>query len=105
MQKELEFTLNEQMLSLLIHFNDLKQNLKLLEKQYTLDKNNKQLLLQIESTNEEMKRLRNRFIETLHLDDNHVVVPEEAHLLVAKGAALDSLNTKPISNEKLKSKI
>ena len=63
MQKELEFTLNEQMLSLLIHFNDLKQNLKLLEKQYTLDKNNKQLLLQIESTNEEMKRLRNRFIE------------------------------------------
>ena len=52
-----------------------------------------------------LSELRNRFIETLHLDDSHVVVPEEAHLLVAKGAALDSLNTKPISNEKLKSKI
>ncbi len=32
-------------------------------------------------------------------------MPEEAHLLVAKGAALDSLEAHPISNEKLKSKI
>ncbi len=52
-----------------------------------------------------LSELRNRFIETLHLDEEHILVPEEAHLLVAKGAALDSLNTKTISNEKLRSKI
>ena len=52
-----------------------------------------------------LSELRNRFIETLHLTDEQVIVPEEAHLLVAKGAALDSLNMKPISVEKLKSKI
>lgn len=62
MQKELEFTLNEQMLSLLIRFNDLKKNLKLLEDQYELDKNDELLLLQIKSTNEEMKELKKRFI-------------------------------------------
>lgn len=52
-----------------------------------------------------LSELRNRFIETLHLDDEHIIVPEEAHLLVAKGAALDSLQAHPISSEKLKSKI
>ena len=62
MQKELEFTLNEQMLSLLIRFNDLKKNLKLLEEQYELDKNDELLLLQIKSTNEEMKELKKHFI-------------------------------------------
>lgn len=35
----------------------------------------------------------------------HIVIPKEAHLLVAKGAALDSLNSNAISKEKLKSKI
>ena len=52
-----------------------------------------------------LSELRQRFIETLNLTDEHIVVPDEAHLLVAKGAALDSLNSKPISKEKLKSKI
>lgn len=52
-----------------------------------------------------LSELRNRFIETLHLDDEHIIIPEEAHLLVAKGAALDSLKTHTISCEKLKSKI
>lgn len=52
-----------------------------------------------------LSELRNRFIETLHLDDEHIIVPEEAHLLVAKGAALDSLKVHSISAEKLKSKI
>ena len=52
-----------------------------------------------------LSELRNRFIETLHLTGNQIIVPEEAHLLVAKGAALDSLNGEPISVEKLKSKI
>ena len=52
-----------------------------------------------------LSELRNRFIETLELKDDEIIVPEEAHLLVAKGAVLDSLNMNPISVEKLKSKI
>ena len=52
-----------------------------------------------------LSELRNRFIETLHLQDDEIIIPEEAHLLVAKGAALDSLEANPITVEKLKSKI
>ena len=52
-----------------------------------------------------LSELRNSFIETLHLTDSQIIIPEEAHLLVARGAALDSLNMEPISNEKLKAKI
>ena len=52
-----------------------------------------------------LSELRNRFIETLALKDDEIIIPEEAHLLVAKGAALDSLNSHPITIEKLKSKI
>ena len=52
-----------------------------------------------------LSELRNRFIETLHLKDEEIIIPEEAHLLVAKGAALDSIEMTPITVEKLKSKI
>ena len=52
-----------------------------------------------------LSELRNRFIETLNLKDDEIIIPTEAHLLVAKGAVLDSINTNPISVEKLKSKI
>ncbi|MBO5479490.1 MAG: 2-hydroxyacyl-CoA dehydratase [Clostridia bacterium] len=52
-----------------------------------------------------LSELRNRFIETLHLTPETTIIPEEAHLLVAKGAALDSVEATPISVEKLKSKI
>ena len=52
-----------------------------------------------------LSELRNRFIETLNLKDDEIIVPQEAHLLVAKGAVLDSVNMTPISVEKLKSKI
>ena len=52
-----------------------------------------------------LSELRNRFIETLNLKDDEIIIPEEAHLLVAKGAVLDSLEMQPISPEKLKSKI
>ena len=52
-----------------------------------------------------LSELRNRFIETLHLSDNQIIIPEEAHLLVAKGAALDSFGMEPISVEKLKAKV
>ncbi len=53
-----------------------------------------------------LSELRARFIETLHLEGDNIIIPEEAHLLVAKGAAIDSVNSShPISVEKLRSKI
>ena len=52
-----------------------------------------------------LSELRNRFIETLNLADNEIIVPNEAHLLVATGAALDSLEETPISNEELSKRI
>ena len=52
-----------------------------------------------------LSELRNRFIETLNLNDKTAIIPEDAHLLVAKGAALESINNTPISYEKLKAKI
>ncbi len=52
-----------------------------------------------------LSELRKRFVETLNLTPEETIVPPDAHLLVAKGAALDSLNRKPISVQKLESKI
>ncbi len=52
-----------------------------------------------------LPELRKRFIETLNLKSEEVIVPENAHLLVAKGAALDSLETTPISSTDLEIKI
>lgn len=52
-----------------------------------------------------LSELRKRFIDTLNLKPEEAITPSDSHLLVAKGAALDSLNRKPISAQKLKSKI
>ncbi len=52
-----------------------------------------------------LSELRNRFIETLKLKDDEIIIPEEAHLLVATGAALDSLEEEPFSNDELTQKI
>ena len=52
-----------------------------------------------------LSELRTRFIETLNLKDDEIIVPEEAHLLVAKGAALDSINSDVITPNVLKQKI
>ena len=52
-----------------------------------------------------LSELRKRFIETLNLSKEQVIVPEEAHLLVAKGAAIDSIDSEPISKEELNQKI
>ena len=52
-----------------------------------------------------LPELRKRFIETLNLKDDEIIIPEEAHLFVAKGAAITSVDNKPITNEILKSKI
>lgn len=52
-----------------------------------------------------LSELRKRFIETLQLKPEEIIIPEEAHLLVAKGAALDSLDDVPISVEDLNKRI
>ena len=52
-----------------------------------------------------LPELRKRFIETLKLKDDEVIVPEEAHLLVAKGAALASFDTEEITTRELKEKL
>ena len=52
-----------------------------------------------------LPELRKRFIETLELKDENVIYPEDAHLLVAKGAAIESANYKPMSIQKLRAKV
>lgn len=52
-----------------------------------------------------LSELRKRFIETLNLTDKEIIFPKDAHLLVAKGAAIESVLHKSISVEKLKSKM
>ena len=52
-----------------------------------------------------LSELRNRFIDTLKLNENQIIVPNDAHLFVAKGAALDSLTKSVVSAQKLSGKI
>lgn len=52
-----------------------------------------------------LSELRLRFIETLGLKDDEIIVPDEAHLLVAKGAALDSINSEAFTPDELEKKI
>ncbi len=52
-----------------------------------------------------LSELRQRFIETLKLTEEEILIPEDAHLLVAKGAALEAFQNKEISNAKLQAKI
>ena len=52
-----------------------------------------------------LSELRQRFIETLNLKDNQILIPENAHLFVANGAAFASFESKAISNEELKNKL
>ena len=52
-----------------------------------------------------LPELRKRFIETLNLKDDEIIVPENAHLLVANGAALASLETESFSSNTLKEKL
>ena len=52
-----------------------------------------------------LSELRKRFIETLNLKKDEIIIPEEAHLLVAKGAALDSINSELITPDILSKKL
>lgn len=52
-----------------------------------------------------LSELRKRFIETLELTDEEIIVPENAHLLVATGAAFSSVETEMISTKTLQSNL
>lgn len=52
-----------------------------------------------------LSELRKRFIETLNLTEEQIIIPENAHLLVAKGAAIDSIDSEPIDIKTLEFKI
>ena len=52
-----------------------------------------------------LSELRKRFIETLELKGDQIIIPENAHLLVAQGAAYNSTNSKIISHKELESKL
>ncbi len=52
-----------------------------------------------------LPELRKRFVETLGLKEEDSILPEDAHLLVAKGAAINSLEQEPISISELEQKI
>ncbi len=52
-----------------------------------------------------LSELREAFIKTLQLKEEEIIIPEEAHLLVAKGAALDSIGAEEISPEDLSKRI
>ncbi len=52
-----------------------------------------------------LSELRNRFIETLDLKDEEIIVPENAHLLVATGAAFYSVETETISTKTLENNL
>ena len=52
-----------------------------------------------------LSELRQRFIETLNLKGPQIIIPENAHLLVATGAALSSFETPVLTTEQLKEKL
>ena len=48
-----------------------------------------------------LPELRKRFYETLELDDEHIIVPENAHLFVASGCAVAGARSETVTVEKL----
>ena len=52
-----------------------------------------------------LSELRARFIDTLKLTDDRIIIPENAHLLVATGAAFSSIESKVITTKELTSRL
>ena len=48
-----------------------------------------------------LPELRKRFYETLELDDEHIIVPENAHLFVASGCAIAGAASDTVKSERL----
>ncbi len=49
--------------------------------------------------------LRDRFIKTLNLKDEEIIIPEDAHLFVARGALLCNLESVPFTKDEMLEKI
>ena len=52
-----------------------------------------------------LSELRARFIDTLKLTDERIIIPENAHLLVATGAAFSSIESKRITSNELETRL
>lgn len=52
-----------------------------------------------------LPELRKRFIETLKLSDDDIIIPENAHLFVATGACLESFSSNEITSHELREKL
>ena len=52
-----------------------------------------------------LSELRQRFIETLQLTPKEIILPEDAHLFVAKGAALNANQSQIITHSELENKL
>lgn len=52
-----------------------------------------------------LSELRKRFIQTLNLKDDQIIIPENAHLFVATGAAFSSVETQIISTKTLEANL
>ena len=52
-----------------------------------------------------LSELRARFIDTLKLTDDRIIIPENAHLLVATGAAFSSIESKEMTTKELVSRL
>ena len=52
-----------------------------------------------------LSELRARFIDTLKLTDERIIIPENAHLLVATGAAFSSIESKKITSNELETRL
>ncbi|HIW75454.1 MAG TPA: 2-hydroxyacyl-CoA dehydratase [Candidatus Gordonibacter avicola] len=48
-----------------------------------------------------LPELRKRFYETLNLDDEHIIVPDNAHLFVASGCAMAGATSDTVKSERL----
>ena len=52
-----------------------------------------------------LSSLRDRFVDTLNLEEGEAIYPENAQLYVAIGAAISSASEKPISYERVKDRL
>ena len=52
-----------------------------------------------------LSSLRDRFVDTLNLEEDEAIYPENAQLYVAIGAAISSVSQKPISYERIKDRL
>jgi len=52
-----------------------------------------------------LSELRNRFVATLNLKEDEILIPKDGHLFVCLGAAISNLNAKSITSKELKNSV